>query len=82
MNRGRKYIDGRGWKYHVMPGISGSPFKARFQKPDKNGQTGWKCVRTLPWRDVFTKAQEDLDQLARERGWKEWNPDMEDEKRC
>ena len=82
MNQGRKYVDGRGWKYQVMPGISGNTFKARFQKPEKNGQSGWKCVRTLPWQDEFTKAQEDLDRMAHERGWKEWKTNAEEERRC
>ncbi len=27
------YIDDRGWRYKVMPGIGGETFKARYQKP-------------------------------------------------
>lgn len=67
----KKYIDNRGWKYKVMGGIGGN-FKARYQKPDKKGNVGWKGVAAVPWRKTFEEAQTDLDHLAREKGWKEW----------
>ena len=39
----KKYIDARGWKYQVMSGIGSDPaFKARYQKPEKQGDVGWK----------------------------------------
>ena len=68
----KKYIDGRGWKYKVMPGIGGDTFKARYQKAEKQGSEGWYGLRSLPWRDTFDEAQGDLDRLAQEKGWKEW----------
>lgn len=70
----RMYIDGRGCKYKVMSGIGLDTFKARYQKPDKHGNSGWKCVKSLPWRSTREEAQADLDHMAAERGWKIWNP--------
>lgn len=66
----KKYIDGRGWKYKVMLGRAF--FKVHYQKADKTGPDGWKCVRNLPWSFTPEGAQEVLDNLAREKGWKEW----------
>jgi len=64
------YKDRRGWKYQVMPGISGTTFKGRYQKPDASGPNiGWKCMRQLPWRDSADEAQADLDRLAEKNGW-------------
>ena len=60
----RMYIDGRGCKYKVMSGIGLDTFKARYQKPDKHGNTGWKCVKSLPWRSTREEAQADLDHMA------------------
>lgn len=68
----KKYIDKRGWKYKVMSGISGNTFKARYQKPEKNGSIGWKGLHTVPWRDNFDQAQADLNAYAKEKGWEEW----------
>ena len=67
-----KYIDGRGWKYRVMSGIGLDAVKARYQKPEKQGDDGWKGLATVPWRTTFEEAQADLDRLASEKGWKEW----------
>ena len=75
MGNGKKYIDKRGWKYQVMGGISaytGAGFKARYQKPDRSGASGWKGVRQLPWRQTFEEAQADLDRMASEKGWRKW----------
>ena len=68
----RKYIDRRGWKYKVMGGIGGDTFKARYQMPDWDKRKGWKGVRSLPWRPSFDEAQIDLDRMAQERGWKDY----------
>ena len=69
----KKYIDGRGWKYKVMPGIGKEKtYKARYQKKNKMGDVGWECMRNLLWRKTFDEAQADLDRLAQEKGWKEW----------
>ena len=40
----KKYIDSRGWKYQVMPGLGENTFKARYQRPEKQGDGGWKGV--------------------------------------
>ena len=68
----KAYIDNRGWKYCVMAGIGTSSFKARYQKPEKSGETGWKGVVSLPWRSSFDEAQADLNAYAQERGFSEW----------
>lgn len=36
----KKYIDSRGWKYQVMSGIGEDTFKARYQRPEKQGDVG------------------------------------------
>lgn len=68
----KKYIDNRGWKYQVMSGLGENTYKARYQKPEKHGDYGWKGCTMVPWRKTFEEAQADLDALAMERGWKEW----------
>lgn len=69
----KKYIDARGWKYQVMSGIDSDPsFKARYQKPEKQGDVGWKGLAAVPWRTTREEAQADLDQLAAKKGWREW----------
>ena len=68
----KKYIDNRGWKYQVMSGLGEGAFKARYQRPEKHGDVGWKGLATVPWRTTFEEAQADLDRLASEKGWKEW----------
>lgn len=69
----KKYIDNRGWKYQVMSGIGSDPaFKARYQKPEKQGDVGWKGLAAVPWRTTREEAQADLDQLAAQKGWREW----------
>ena len=70
----KKYIDARGWKYQVMSGIGSDPvFKARYQRPEKQGDVGWKGLAAVPWRSSREEAQADLDRLAKEKGWLEWN---------
>lgn len=71
----KSYIDQRGWKYKVMGGISQDSFKARYQKSEKNGSTGWKGVAAVPWQKTFDAAQADLNALAAAKGWSEWKPD-------
>ena len=70
---GRSYMDARGWKYKVMSGIGENKFKARYQKPEKTGSVGWKGCSAVPWRGSYIEAQNDLDRMAAERGWKVWN---------
>jgi len=69
----KKYIDSRGWKYQVMGGLGESSFKARYQKPEKQGDVGWKGLAAVSWRNTAEAAQADLDQLAEKKGWREWN---------
>jgi len=64
----KTYVDERGWKYRVMPGIGINTYKARYQKP---GKPGWHGVAKLPWRESFDVAQADLNQLAKEKQWDE-----------
>ena len=68
----KSYIDDRGWKYKVKSGIGDGAFKARYQKPDKEGDNGWKGVSALPWRKTFDQAQADLNELAKKKCWREW----------
>ena len=70
------YIDERGWKYRVMCGIGNGSFKARYQKPEKVGSSGWKGVTSLPWKDNFDAVQSDLNKLAQHNGWEEWEIDI------
>lgn len=69
----KKYIDSRGWKYQVMSGLGQDTFKARYQRPEKHGDVGWKGLAGVPWRKTFEEAQADLDQLAEKKGWQVWN---------
>lgn len=69
----KKYIDSRGWKYQVMPGLGENNFKARYQLAEKHGGVGWKGLSSVPWRGSREEAQTDLDQLAEKKGWEEWN---------
>lgn len=69
----KAYIDARGWKYRVMPGIGDDSFKTRYQKADKHGLIGWKGFPQLPWRGSFDEAQADLNAYAKEKGWNEWD---------
>ena len=63
-----EFRDRRGWGYRVMPGLADNTFKARYNKdPDK--ETGWKSMARLPWRKSFDEAQQDLNALAKDRGW-------------
>ena len=68
----KMYIDKRGWKYKVMGGLSINSFKVRYQDDKHTGGTGWKCVKTLPWRETFDEAQADLKAYAKKKGMKEW----------
>ena len=68
----KKYIDNRGWKYQVMGGLGENTFKARYQKPEHQGNVGWKGLTAVPWRTTVEEAQVDLDRLAEKKGWKEW----------
>jgi len=60
------YIDERGWKYQVMPGIGSNTYKARYQKP---GNGKWSCYTKLPWRDTPEAAEADLKTLADKKSW-------------
>ncbi len=68
---GKAYQDSRGWKYRVMGGIAADSYKARYQRPEKRGDIGWKGLATVPWRKTREEAQADLDALAAQKGWRE-----------
>lgn len=68
---GRAYQDSRGWRYRVMGGIHADSWKARYQKPGKRGDAGWKGLAAVPWRETREEAQADLDALAVRKGWQE-----------
>jgi hypothetical protein len=53
-----------------MSGIGENTYKARYQKPEKNGSAGWKGVAAVPWRKSFDEAQADLNALAEKKGWR------------
>ena len=69
----KRYIDDRGWTYHVRAGIGKNCFKAFYCKPDKTPWPRERAYRNTPWRETANQAQEDLDKLAREKGWKVTN---------
>ena len=62
------YEDERGWLFKVMPGLGVDTYKARYKKPEASG---WHCVARLPWRSTVIAAQEDLDEYARRKGWRQ-----------
>lgn len=64
----KTYVDERGWKYKVMGGIGEDSFKARYQKP---GKEGWKCMSRMKWRNTFDEAQSDLNNMAKYKKWGE-----------
>ena len=55
----------------MMGGITADSFKARYQKPEHQGSTGWKGLAAVPWRETREEAQADLDALAARKGWQE-----------
>lgn len=55
-----------------MSGIGGENFKARYQR---TGKSGWKGVTTLAWCGDFDEAQCDLNELAKKKGWREYDSD-------
>lgn len=63
------WTDVRGWKYKVMGDLAGT-FKGRYQNDKHSGNVGWKGMRQLQRRENFDKAQEDLNLLAKSKGWK------------
>ena len=60
------YVDNRGWKYQVMPGLGDNTYKARYQKPDSQR---WTCCPRLPWRGTPEEAEADLKLTARKKKW-------------
>lgn len=65
------YVDTEGNKYKVMGSIGQDTFKARVQKPQyTSSDEHWHGVKSFPWRSDFWSAQDDLDRMARSRGWK------------
>lgn len=64
------YVDTDGNKYKVMSGIGGDNFKARVQKPQyTDSYDHWYGIKSLPWRNDFWSAQDDLNRMARSKAW-------------
>jgi len=56
----------------VRSGIGPNAWKARYQKPEKQGTTdGWKGLGAVPWRETFDQAQADLNAYAKKKRWAE-----------
>ena len=66
------YTDKRGWLYMVKPDLSGKQFKAFYRKPNprKPLDEGWYACRGFTWRGTAADAIEDLDAIAKSKGWK------------
>lgn len=71
-----EYVDKRGWIYFVRAGIGLNTYKIFYKKPNKTGAHSYKAT---DWKDTFTEAQIQLNQLAKEKGWKEIKQDGGDE---
>jgi hypothetical protein len=65
-----RFKDERGWVFFVRAGLGLNTFKTFTLKPGKFGEHCCK-IRTLDWRNSFQEAQEDLNRVAKERGWEE-----------
>lgn len=65
----KKYIDSRGWVYFVRSGLGENQFKAFYQKPGK----GAHAYKNTPWQERADDAQTDLNELAKKKGWQEYN---------
>lgn len=60
------YIDSRGWRYCVKPGLNGKKYKPHFFM-----RCRWERAQAFPWCDTEAEAQADLDAMAVKLGWKE-----------
>ena len=63
------YEDEKGRRYMVMPAVIKTEvvrYKAMFRQP---GRFWLQGVPKMPWRDTVMKAQQDLDELAKRKGW-------------
>ena len=70
----KAYIDDRGWRYRVMANLSETSFRIKYLKVDrKRPYNSWKGFIFTPIRQTFDEAQADLNALAKEKGWREWN---------
>ena len=67
----KRYIDSRGWKYKARAGLGENAFSVFYQKPEKQGELGWKSVKTVKWFEYFDGAQSALNELAKRKGWDE-----------
>lgn len=69
MSKAPVYVDHRGWKYRVMPGISNHLYKILYHKPIYPDNVCWHTYAKIPWRETFEESQADLDSLARRKNW-------------
>ena len=51
-----------------MPEFDGCAYKGWYLQP---GMLSWRHMPQLPWRNTMKKAQADLDDYAKEKGWEE-----------
>lgn len=63
------FIDEREWVFFVRAGLGESNYKTFYKKPEQN--TMGHAYKSLPWRKTFQEAQQDLNELALKKGWKE-----------
>lgn len=68
------YIDKRGWKFRVMPGLGESNYKTRYCKTEWD-DSKWRCLTVLPWRKTAQEAEEDLKAYAEKHGMKVYEGD-------
>lgn len=61
------FEDGRGYQYFVRGGLGDVGFKTFYTVPGKARQKS--CQTFKDWRPTFAAAQEDLNRVAKERGW-------------
>lgn len=62
-----RFEDARGWQFFVRSGMGSDSFNTFYVKAGTKKQRS--CSMTQ-FRDSFAQAQEDLNKLAEERGWK------------
>lgn len=62
------FEDDRGYRYFIRSGLGDVGYKAFYTVPGKAKKRS--CQVFKEWRENFAAAQEDLNRVAKERGWK------------
>lgn len=68
----KKYIGFGNRKFKVMQNSRGW-FKTYFLNPNNSSSDGWKPLAATKPQSTFDKAQADLNHLAKQHGWTEWD---------